>query len=85
MILFEQPNVTGSQSKKVGTHLLRMGERRTAKQMRVTVMYSTRKKGRPRKKWYDETLKDLTENVIQNWKEKAKDRKKWKDTVRLWT
>lgn len=65
-------------------HLERMSEERTAKMMKNIDMGGTKKKGRPRKRWYEEVQKDLRGKGIQNWRAKARDRKKWKDITKLW-
>ncbi|CAH0560543.1 unnamed protein product [Brassicogethes aeneus] len=57
-------------------HLERMDDHRLVKGIGNKMAEGKRRKGRPRKKWMEEVLKDLKEKKIVGWKTKAKDRKK---------
>jgi hypothetical protein len=87
MNLFKESRI--SQVAKAGRlrwlgHLERMPEQRTPKMLMDINMEGQRKKGRPKKRWYEEAQKDLREKGVQNWRTKAKDRKKWKEIIKLW-
>jgi len=43
---------------------------------------STRRRGRPRKRWKEEVERDLQVLEVRRWRELVADRKKWKYTVR---
>lgn len=62
-------------------HLGRMPENRVVKGIAWKKMEGTRKRGRPRRKWWEAVQQDLQDKGIKNWKEKAKERKEWKKLI----
>jgi len=63
-------------------HLERMEEDRIPKNIFTQELEGTRKRGRPRKSWKEEVVRDLQVLGERRWRELVADRKKWKDIVR---
>jgi len=63
-------------------HLERMEEDRMPKKIFAQELEGTRRRGRPRKRWKEETERDLHVVGVRRWRELVADRKKWKDIVR---
>jgi hypothetical protein len=45
-------------------------------------LFTGRRKGRPRLRWMDDVLADLSAMRIQQWTEKAEDRQRWRLVVK---
>ena len=63
-------------------HLERMEEDRMPKKIFTQELEGTRRRGRPRRRWKEETERDLQVLGVRRWKELVADREKWKDIVR---
>ena len=63
-------------------HLERMEEDRMSKNVFTQELKGTRRRGRPRKRWKEETERDLQVLGVRRWRVLVADRKKWKDIVR---
>ena len=63
-------------------HLERMEEDRMPRKIFTQELEGTRGRGRPRKGWKEEVVRDLQVLGVRRWRELMTDRKKWKDIVR---
>ena len=63
-------------------HLERMEEDRMPIKNFAQELEGTRRKGRHRKRWKVEVVRDLQVLGVRRWRELVADRKKWKDIVR---
>jgi hypothetical protein len=63
-------------------HLERMEEDRMPKKIFTQEVEESRRRGRPRKGWKEEVVRDLQSARSDKWRELVIDRKKWKDIVR---
>jgi hypothetical protein len=59
-----------------------MEEDRMPKKIFIQELEGTRRRGKPRKRWKDETERDLQVLGMRRWRELVTDTKKWKDIVR---
>jgi hypothetical protein len=59
-----------------------MEEYRMPKMIFTQELEGPRRRGRPRKRWKEEVVRDLHVLGGRRWKELATDRKKWRDIVR---
>ena len=64
------------------SHLERMEEDRMPKKFFSQELEVTRRRGRPRKGWKEEVVRDLQVLRVRRWKEFVADRRKWKDIFR---
>lgn len=62
-------------------HLGRMEESRTVKEIPWRKIEGVRKRGRPRKRWWEVLQVDLKDKGITNWREKATNRKDWNKLI----
>lgn len=65
-------------------HIERMEEGRIPKTIAYRRPTYKKKRGRPRKRWYEAVKADLEEKNIREWKIKSKNRKEWKNITKLW-
>jgi hypothetical protein len=63
-------------------HLERIEENRMPKMIFIQELEWPRRRGRPRKRWKEETERDLHVLGVRRWRELATDRKNWRDIVR---
>jgi hypothetical protein len=63
-------------------HLERMEEDRMPKKIFTQELEGVRRRGRRRKRWKEETERDLQVLGVRRWRELVADRKKWKEIVR---
>ena len=63
-------------------HRERMEENRMPQKIFTQELEGTRRRVRPRKRWKEETERDLQMLGVRRWRELVADRKKWKDIVR---
>jgi len=62
-------------------HIQRMPETSAAKKIFKWHPLTTRPRGRPRHRWEDSIIQDLSQMKIKNWITCVQDRAKWKDVV----
>lgn len=60
-------------------HIYRADQQAITAQMTQWQPGGRRRRGRPRLKWLEQVVEDMTRAGIKNWKEKAMDRKLWKN------
>jgi hypothetical protein len=58
-----------------------MDRSRLPKRVMNEILYSTKRRGRPKQRWIDDDTKDLKKLNIVGWKEKAKNRVIWRQLV----
>jgi hypothetical protein len=63
-------------------HVKRMEAGAMPSRMMEGNLLTGRKKGRPRLRWMDDVLADLSAMRIQRWTEKAEDRQQWRLVVK---
>lgn len=83
--LYDEPSIIvciKAQRLKWLGHVERMARRRTARMALFRRPIGKRKKGRPRKRWYENAEEDLKSLNVADWRSRAKDRKTWKDVVK---
>jgi len=61
-----------------GAYLKNGPSKTNQKAIRLEIM-GTRPVGRPRQRWQEDVMEDLTKLEVKNWKETAKDRRTWRD------
>lgn len=85
--LYNEPNITqvikARRLQWLG-HMERLPDERIVKEVRWRIPEGRRKRGRPRKKWWEAVKEDLKEKGGHNWKQIAKDRERWKLFIRQW-
>ena len=62
-------------------HVERMAEDNNVQKIKRWKPMSKRRIGRPKTRWEDDILEDITNMNVRNWKEVAQDRDSWKRTV----
>jgi hypothetical protein len=62
-------------------HVKRMEARAMPRRMMEGRLFTGRRKGRPRLRWMDDVVADLSAMRIQRWTEKAEDRQQWRLVV----
>lgn len=83
--LYKNPNiaqVVRTQRARWLGHIARMSEKRWVKRILMEGGGGKRRRGRPRKKWLEEVLKDMRQVGVRDWKNEALDRKRWKRRVK---
>ena len=63
-------------------HLVRMEKDRMPKKIFTEELEGTRRRGRPRKGWREEVVRDLQVLGVRRWRELVIDREKWRGVVR---
>jgi len=63
-------------------HLERMEEGRMPKKIFTQELEGTRRRGRPRKGWREEVVRDLQVLGVRRWRELVIDKEKWRGIVR---
>jgi hypothetical protein len=53
------------------------------KRMIKGILYSKRRKGRPRMRWFDDVESELKKMKVKGWKEKRRDREQWRLIVEV--
>lgn len=87
MDIYKEPEISKIiRSRRLGWlgHIERMSDDRSAKKMLDIEFGATRKKGRPKTRWFSEVMKDLTDRGIEDWRVKARNRTEWKKINKLW-
>ena len=83
--LFNEPEIVKEvKSRRVRWlgHLFRTEEQYPCRKLTFTRPYSTRKIGRPPKRWLDCAEEDLRECAVSRWKTRALDRVQWKSITK---
>jgi hypothetical protein len=62
-------------------HVYRMENERLVKRIYNWKSIATRMHGRPKNRWEDDVMADLSVQNVKNWINCIQDRKKWKDIV----
>jgi hypothetical protein len=60
-------------------HIQRMDRARPTNKLLDWKPMGTRQVGRPRQRWQEDVMEDLTKLKVKNWKEAAKGRRTWRD------
>lgn len=63
-------------------HIQRQPETSVLQRITTWKPMENRKRGRPKKRWYDDVTEDLRAMGVRNWKEMAVDRDKWRKIVK---
>lgn len=82
--LYGEPSIVGvikAQRLRWLGHVSRLSESRTVKRVFKGGVFTRRRKGRPKEKWYSAVKKDLTQLQVTNWENRAQDKKKWRTFV----
>jgi hypothetical protein len=62
-------------------HIRKMDKSLTCRKLTFFQLGGSRKKGRPKLRWLDDVLKDLTILKVTAWWKKAQDRDSWKAVI----
>jgi hypothetical protein len=59
-------------------HIERMQDTAIPKKMLYGILYATRRRERPRKRWLDDVSMDLRKMAINEWRDRARNQKTWR-------